>query len=104
MCTISIRGLNESAGTLTKKREPHSQNGNPSKINPERWHVFRARKTTVNEPAFHQQPTTNSPAKSHVLHPVFAKTPSKNGVTPHQKKTTAKAFPLPVGSSLPQAG
>jgi hypothetical protein len=34
---------------------------------------------TGNLPAFHQQSTTNSPAKNHVLHPVFAKTPSKNG-------------------------
>jgi hypothetical protein len=30
--------------------------------------------------SFHQQSTTNSPSKNHVLHPVFAKTPSKNGV------------------------
>jgi hypothetical protein len=29
--------------------------------------------------SFHQQSTTNSPSKNHVLHPVFAKTPSKNG-------------------------
>jgi hypothetical protein len=47
--------------------ELHSQNGNPSKINPERkWHVSSP-KTTVNAPAFHQQqPTTNSPAKNHI--------------------------------------
>src|SRR5438270_13508332 len=29
--------------------------------------------------SFHQRSTTNSPAKNHVLHHVFAKTPSKNG-------------------------
>jgi hypothetical protein len=45
---------------------------------------------TVNLPAFHQQPTTNSPAKNHVLHPVFAKTPSKNGENPRQKKLLQK--------------
>jgi hypothetical protein len=49
------------------------------KINPEKVENFRARKTTINLPALHHQSTTNSPSKSHVLHPVFAKTPSKNG-------------------------
>src|ERR1700737_2209366 len=40
--------------------------------------------------SFHQQSTTNSPSKNHVLHPVFAKTPSKNVGYPRQKKFTAK--------------
>jgi hypothetical protein len=49
------------------------------KINLERVENFRARKMTVNLPAFHQQSTTNSPSKNHILLTVFAKTPSKNG-------------------------
>jgi hypothetical protein len=43
------------------------------------WRVFRARKVTVNLPAFHQQSTTNSPSKHHAEMPVFANTPGKNG-------------------------
>jgi hypothetical protein len=39
--------------------------------------------------SFHQQSTTNSPSKYHVLHTVFAKTPSKNEVNQRQKKITA---------------
>jgi hypothetical protein len=46
-----------------------------------KWRFFRSRKLTVNLPAFHQQSTTNSPSKNHVLHTVFAKTPSKNEVS-----------------------
>jgi hypothetical protein len=44
---------------------------------------------TVNLPAFHQQSTTNSPSKNHVLHPVFAKTPAKTG-KPARKKLLQK--------------
>jgi hypothetical protein len=36
--------------------------------------------------SFHQQSTTNSPSKNHVLHPVFAKTHSKNAGSPALKK------------------
>jgi hypothetical protein len=36
--------------------------------------------------SFHQQSTTNSPSKNHVLHPVFAKTPSKNKANVARKK------------------
>jgi hypothetical protein len=36
--------------------------------------------------SFHQQSTTNSPSKNHVLHPVFAKTPSKNEANVARKK------------------
>src|SRR5580693_5307505 len=75
-----------------QRHKTHSQNGNPSKINPEKVEIFRARKTTVNAPAFHQQPTTNSPPKYHVLHPVFAKTPSKNGVH-RTRKNYCKSVP-----------
>jgi hypothetical protein len=40
--------------------------------------------------SFHQQSTTNSPSKNHVLHIVFAKTPSKNASYPRQKKIAAR--------------
>jgi hypothetical protein len=36
--------------------------------------------------SFHQQSTTNSPSKNHVLHTFFAKTPSKNADYPAPKK------------------
>jgi hypothetical protein len=35
--------------------------------------------------SFHQQATTNSPSKNHVLHTVFAKNPSKNAGYPAPK-------------------
>ena len=40
--------------------------------------------------SFHQQSTTTSPSKNHVLHPVFAKTPSKNGETTSEEKLLQK--------------
>jgi hypothetical protein len=40
--------------------------------------------------SFHQQSTTNSPSKNHVLHPVFAKTPSKNELHQPRKKLLRK--------------
>ena len=46
----------------------------------------------VNLPAFHQQSTTNSPSINHSLHPVFAKTPSKNAVI-HPGKKILKIAP-----------
>jgi hypothetical protein len=64
---------------LLSGNRPHSQNGNRSKINPEKVEIFQARKNDRQLTSFHQQPTTNSPSKNHVLHPVFAKTPSKTG-------------------------
>jgi hypothetical protein len=63
-----------------------SQNGNPSKINPEKVACFSSPKNDRQLTSFHQQSTTNSPSKNHVLHPVFAKTPSKNASYPGQKK------------------
>jgi hypothetical protein len=75
----SIGGLFFHEEDQAQKRELHSQNGNPSKINLAKMENFRRRKMTVNLPAFHQQSTTNSPSKNHILHTVFAKTPSKNG-------------------------
>jgi len=40
--------------------------------------------------SFHQQSTTNSPSKNHVLHTVFAKTPSKNAGYPAREKILQK--------------
>src|SRR5947209_9994074 len=68
----------------------HSQNGNPSKINPEKVACFSSPKNDRQLTSFHQQPTTTSPAKNHVLHPVFAKTPSKNAGYPRPKKLLQK--------------
>jgi hypothetical protein len=66
--------------------ESNSQNGNPSKINPEKVARFSSPNPDRQLTSFHQQSTTNSPSKNHVLPPVFAKTPSKNeGPTTPQK-------------------
>jgi hypothetical protein len=66
--------------------EADSQNGNPSKINPEKVACFSSLKNDRQLTSFHQQSTTNSPSKNRVLHPVFAKTPSKSGVNLARKK------------------
>jgi hypothetical protein len=47
--------------------------------------------------SFHQRSTTNSPSKNHVLHPIFAKTPSKNAGYPVQKKLLQKRSPFGLG-------
>jgi hypothetical protein len=64
----------------------HSQNGNPSKINLGKVACFSSPKNDRQLTSFHQQSTTNSPSKNHVLHPVFAKTHSKNAGSPALKK------------------
>jgi hypothetical protein len=56
-------------------------------INPEKVACFSSPKTDRQLPSFHQQSTTTSPQKHHILPPVFAKTPSKNKVPPPQKIT-----------------
>jgi hypothetical protein len=63
-----------------------SQNGNPSKINPEKVACLSSPENDRQLTSFHQQSTTHSPSKNHVLHSVFAKTPSKNAGYPGQKK------------------
>jgi hypothetical protein len=74
-------------------RDWDSQNGNPSKINPEKVACFSSPKNDRQLTSFHQQSTTNSPSKNHVLHLFFAKTPSKNAGYPsgnnYCKKTIA---------------
>jgi hypothetical protein len=52
---------------------------------------FSSLKNDRQRTSFHQQSTTNLPSKNHVLHTVFAKTPSKNGVN-QPKKNTAKTW------------
>src|SRR6266481_2584869 len=47
---------------------------------------FSSQKNDRQLTSFYQQSTTNSPSKNHVLHPVFAKTPSKKGVNQPRKK------------------
>jgi hypothetical protein len=76
--------------------EPNSQNGKPSKINPEKVACFSSSNTDLQLPSFHQQSTTTSPPKNHIQPPVFAKTPSKNKVPP-LPKIIAKAPPLRAG-------
>jgi hypothetical protein len=56
---------------------PNSQNGNPSKINPEKVACFSSPKTDRQLPSFHQQSTTTSPPKKHVLPPVFCQNPQQ---------------------------
>jgi hypothetical protein len=59
--------------------------GIPQKINLGKVACFSSLKTDRQFTSFHQQSTTNSPSKNHVLHPVFAKTPSKHEVNQRQK-------------------
>ena len=71
--------------------ESNSQNGNPSKINPEKVARFSSPNPDRQLTSFHQQSTTNSPSKNHVLPPVFAKTPQQKRGSHHTQKNTAKA-------------
>src|SRR5260370_42019999 len=59
---------------------------------------------TVNLPAFHQRSNTNSPSKNHVLHPVFAKSSSKNGVSQRRKKLLQKRSLFGLGPGEGEAG
>jgi hypothetical protein len=76
LSSVSMRG---SCQAGWGKNTRNSQNGNPSKINPEIVACFSSPKTDRQLTSFHQQSTTNSPSKHHAEMPVFAKTPSKNG-------------------------
>jgi len=53
--------------------------GIAQKINPEKVACFSGLKNDRQLTSFHQRSTIDSPSKNHVLHAVFAKTPSKNG-------------------------
>ena len=65
--------------TLGWSSRPNSQNGNPSKINPEKVACFSSPNPDHQLTIFHHQSTTTSPSKNHVLPRVFAKTPAKTG-------------------------
>jgi len=54
--------------------------------------------------SFYQQSTTDSPSKNHVLHHVFAKTPSKNAGCPALKKNTKKRSHFEVGPGCSLGG
>jgi hypothetical protein len=71
---------------LARKRKPNSQNGNPSKINPEKWHVFRGRKMTVNLPAFTSNPPQIHQRKTTFCTPFLPKPPAKMLVIQPRKK------------------
>ena len=75
--------------TLRAVFRPNSQNGNPSKINPEKVACFSSPNPDHQLPSFHQQSTTTSPPKHHIQPPVFAKTPAKTG-SHHPQKIAAK--------------
>jgi hypothetical protein len=72
------------------KSGPDPQNGNPVKINPDKVENLSSRKSDRQHTTFHQQSTTNSPSKNHVLHPVFAKSPSKDDHSPAPEKLLQK--------------
>jgi hypothetical protein len=71
--------------------EANSQNGNPSKINPEKVACFSSPNPNHQLLSFHQQATTTSPPKHHDQASVFSKTPSKNRVPPAQKVLQKRA-------------
>jgi hypothetical protein len=73
--------------------EPNSQNGNPSKINPEKVACFSSSKTARQLPSFHQQFTTTSPPKNHVQ-------PSRFCQNPQQKQGPATAKKIPAKAPL----
>ena len=92
----STRSLPVTSSTLGWSSRPNSQNGNPSKINPEKVACFSSPNPDHQLPSFHQQSTTTSPQKNHAQPPIFVKTPSKNSVPP-PTKNSAKASPLQAG-------
>src|SRR5437868_14520816 len=75
---MSMKGIHEKTRTKFPKWE--SLKNKSGKVA-----CFSSRKNGRQLTSFHQQSTTNSPSKNHVLHPVFAKTPSKNAGYPPEK-------------------
>ena len=90
----SSRGVFSRESLRHGNENQNSRNGNPSEINPEEVACFSSPKNDRQLTSFHQQSTTNSPSKNHVLHHVFAKTPAKTLVIQPQKNS-AKAMGLP---------
>jgi hypothetical protein len=81
--------------TFTLKIKPEKQTENkkpyrPSKINLQKEENFQRPRKCVFLTTFHQQSTTISPSKNHVLHTTFRKNPRKN--TP----STTPTFFLPL--------
>jgi hypothetical protein len=54
--------------------------------------MFSSRESDHQLTSFHQQSTTNSPSKNHVLHTVFAKTPAKTRKLVPEKKPQSGPF------------
>jgi hypothetical protein len=73
------------------RSEPNSQNGNPSKINLEKWHVFRARKLTVTLPAFTSNPPQITIKKTRSDTHFFQKPQQERG-KPAPKKSLQKRY------------
>jgi hypothetical protein len=80
---------------LGAERELNSQNGNSSEINPEKWRVFRARKMTINLPAFTSNPPQIHHQKTTFCTPFLRKPPAKTLVI-QAKKITAKTMGFPT--------
>ena len=59
---------------------------NSSRINFAKVAYFSSLENDRQRTTFHQQSTTNSPAKNHVLYTVFCQNPSKNAGYPARKK------------------
>jgi hypothetical protein len=70
----------------------NSRNGNSSKINPGKWHVFRAGKVTVNLPAFTSNPPQIHHEKTTFCTLFLPKPPAKTRIT-SARKITAKTSP-----------
>ncbi|NYF88267.1 hypothetical protein RBB79_01995 [Tunturiibacter empetritectus] len=72
-----------------------SQNGNPLEINPEIVACFSSLKNDSQLTSFHQQSTTNSPSKDHVLHPLFCQNPKQN-----QRNSSRKKIPSELACTV----
>jgi hypothetical protein len=62
-------------------------NPRPPENKVEKDEVFSNAKSVRQHTTIHQQLTTNSPSKNHVLHTVFRKNTRKNTTPPQIKKT-----------------
>jgi hypothetical protein len=56
---------------------------------------FPQEKYATQHTTIHHRSTTNSPAKNHVLHPVFLETPCKNTTPPRKKNNPQKSTTNP---------
>jgi hypothetical protein len=72
---------------------PNSQNGNPSKINPEKVACFSSPNPDRQLTSFPQQSSTTHHQNTTSNYPFFAKTPSKNRVPPSPKNCCKTSHP-----------